>query len=423
MRKLFFVTVFSIVFFAFANFASAEKGEITKIAYDPPEVVALSDITINIGVSNTDNVANDYKLKILVLHEGVVRYSQDFIFDLDSKKGIVFSPSFTPRDIGEFQIIAKLYDKDEIELLDSEIIAFNSISEIGPFDLKVDLPAKIVRPNSRVPIILTLENKGQKRTDVELQVRIRCPTGDVKESFFLLLEANSFIERVIGLQSCLITGVYDVIGDVLLFNRTWISSTVQLIVNQSIVELLFDPPIDLRADAGKSVTFDVMVKNSGTRTVDNLKLIITRIPPEWIQITPSEIKNVKPNTQAYFLVNITVPQDVRSRLINFTFIVAGEDTQNEKRANFQVSGLATAGQSEEIKITPPAVTVPKISLPNIPQLLVQNSIYIFAVVGVVAAVVIGRIVISRRRAGWNREGRELLAYKMEKLKKNMKRGE
>ncbi len=412
MKRAIFTAVVLIFSIILSGTVFAD-GIISNLAYSPQEVFALSDTKMEIGVENNGDKSQDYKLVVSVITEGLVESEQKFSFGLIPGEKKKFSSEFVPRSIGYYQIIARLYDENEIDLYDTEVASFNSLSEIGPFDLNIEIPTKIVRPNSRVPVVINLENKGVKSTDVELQVKLNC-AKTLKETFYELAEAGSQIEEIFSFQSCPTTGVYEVVADVMLFNKTWISSSSQLIIDNYITELSFQPPMEIYAESGKSSLFMVEVDNIGDKEIDSLKLIVTRIPSDWIQVSPPETRNLRPKGEAIFVVNITIPPFTKNRDINFTFIATAVDTQVEQRSVMKISGMASAAPNKDAS-NPFVFALPKLDVPNF-QSIFFEGFYIFAFSTIGISIAVGGAILAIRK-NWRNERNQHIAYKIYKIKK------
>jgi len=369
-RKCFFaISIFLIIVPMVV--AQETKGKIYTLTYSPLEPIVADDMTISVGVENTDSAAREYILDVVVIKDGRVKYKEKFTFKLNAGRGITFPPTYTPDDIGDHEIIAKLYDKFGVELLSTKLLKFNSISHIGPFDLEVAVPSDVVRPNTRIPIITQLVNMGEKGTDVEVKLTMDCiAKQDPIEKFILFLKPKESLKKVISIATCPEEGLHDVLGEIILFNRTWISSTSQIFINSSFIELVFDVPELFLIKPGESKVFDLAIKNYGNKIIHDLQVIIGTLPQAWIRINPVSVIEVEPGETAIFIINITVPEDAEETTYNFGISAAADETLTRKPTSLQVSGLAVAEKKPEI---PPLI--PEIRLPEISQ----NTIYLVAI--------------------------------------------
>src|SRR3989304_7495124 len=174
----------------FGDFVLAQEkvAEIYSLTYEPSQPVVLEGMRFSIGVKNNEQYNRQYKLVFSVVKEGLVKASDEFIFTLRPDAGTFFTPDYHPDDINDFDVITKLYDYASGEVLDVKTVKFNVVSEIGPFDLNVEIPTNFAKANSPTPVVVTLANMGEKGTEVNVQPSLRCYNQtDMKNSFFIFL--------------------------------------------------------------------------------------------------------------------------------------------------------------------------------------------------------------------------------------------
>lgn len=396
--NLFFVIGISIIILISSPIAYAQesvKGKISTLSYIPEEPVVTEGITITVGVENPDNVGHEYNLKMVIIKDGRIKSEEEFTFKLGAGRQITFSPTYIPDDIGEFEIVAKLYEKFEINLLSSKLEKFNAVSHIGPFDLEVSIPTDVGRPNIKIPIITKLINMGEKGTDVEVKLTMPCLTKvDSAEKFVVFLNPKQSLKKITSITSCPEEGLHDILGEIILFNKTWISSTSQIFLNTSYIELLVNVPESFVLGRGESKVFDLPVTNLGNKAIHNLQVIVGTLPQDWIKITPASVMEVEPQETAIFIANITVPKDAEETVYDFGISAAADETLVRKQTQLQIVSLAIARKLPEI-ITP---AMPEIKLPTISQ----NIIYLVLLpVGLVASIFvinsINRTKVMRQR--------------------------
>lgn len=336
-----FAILFSILLLSTAFAQSTERGWIYTLSYAPKEPMVSESLTITVGVENNGNEAYDYKLLVLVTKDGKIKETLEYPFNLKAGRGISFSPTYIPDDIGRFEIIAKLYDKYETKLIDSKIVKFSSLIDIGPFDLSIDVPAKTVRPGQTAPTILTLENMGEKGTDVEVRVEMNCINQqDIVKTFFIFLEAKSAKDKMVTLPTCNEVGIHEISAQIILFNKSWTSSMSQILLNESYIELFFQPLSTFKIKAGESKVFDLSVKNFGNMKINNLKVLIEGIPLSWVKITPESIIETGPNQTVLFLINISVPDDIKLQKYPITIAAAADQTLQKEDSMLEITSLA-----------------------------------------------------------------------------------
>ena len=338
--KLFLpVTLFFIIMFSSTALAQ-ENGKIYQLSYLPAEPVVFGVTTISIGVENSGDKTQNYLMHLQIVKEGKVMHEQEFTFALEKTKGIFFTPQYTPQDIGDHEVIVRLYDKFQIDLLDTQIIKFNVVSHLGPFDISIDTLTTRIRPGIFLPAILLLENKGAKGTDVEVRVSVNCPDKILTQTLTFFIPANNQTERLVTTQTCDQEGLYDILASIIIFNKTWVSSSSQFFVNASYIQLQFDAPEKITLKPGESYSFPVEVTNLGNQKISDLQFIIQRIPLAWQKISPSSIIEVEPNEKVVFIVSITVPQDAETRSYEVRMTAAAEEVLERKISTLEIASLA-----------------------------------------------------------------------------------
>ena len=352
------------------------KGKIFRLSYLPEKPLISESLTITAGVENDGNEKYDYKLIIFIIKDGSIKETFEYPFTLESGRSVSFSPDYVPDDIGVFEIVAKLYDKYEITLIDSKIIKFSSISDIGPFDLSIDVLSKVVRPAESVPVILSLENMGEKGTDVEIRIGMDCLNQmNVEQSFFIFMEAKSSLDKKVSLSTCNEVGIHDITAKIILYNKTWISSMNQILLNNSYAEVLFKPLDTFKINAGESKIFDLSVKNFGNTKISNLKILIENIPLSWFKVTPALITELNPNETVLFLINFSIPADADSRNYSIKVDASTDKSLEKQDSTLEITSLAVYPVSEENE------KGRSISLPIIP-FITSNLTTILTVAGV-----------------------------------------
>ncbi len=317
-----------------------EKGKIYHLSYSPDEPVALEDLTISVGVENPGNKTQNYLLEMKIAQDGKIVHEQEFTFTLENAKGIFFTPKFAPKDIGEFEVIVQLYDKFKINLFDTKITKFNSVSHLGPFDIVIEPQTSRIRPGFNLPAKLFLENMGSKGTDVTVLVSVACEDKNLIQSLTIFLPANGRTERLVGVQTCEEEGLYEILASILVFNKTWISSVSQFFINSSFIQLQFEAPEKIVLKPGESYTSPVEVTNLGNQKITDLKFFVERIPLAWQTISPSSVIEVEPNERMIFIVNITIPPDAEPRSYEIRTTAAAEEVLERQISTLEIASLA-----------------------------------------------------------------------------------
>jgi len=381
------VVLLSFVSFLLANisFVNAQQkpAEIYSLSYEPSEPVVLESIKFSVGVKNNGQQTRDYKLEFVITKGGIVKVSDEFIFNLRPNAGTFFSPDYVPDDINEFDVIVKLYDRTSNQLIDAKTLQFNVVSDIGPFDLEVSIPSKFVKAGSIAPVLLTLANMGRKGTDVDIQISLECINqSDILKSFFIFMPANSAQNKITSIQTCAEEGQHHISASIRLFNRTWISSVAQFFLNKTYTEFVFDFPEVVEMKPGESKVFDVKIRNTGTTSIRNLKLLVGTIPQEWVKITPESITEVQPGESSIFIINITVPLDTEIQNYTFGISAAADEYLTRKESTFKVTGLSGLPSSPLYPIQPSALA--ELQRIHLLQILLGNVTDILLVVLILA---------------------------------------
>lgn len=318
-----------------------KNGDIYHLSYSPAEPIVFEDIKMSISVQNPSDKLQNYLMQVQVVKDGKLLNEQDFTFSLEKGKGVLFSPTYTSNDIGEHELIVKLYDKFMINLIDTKIITFNVVSQLGPFDIIVEPMAKTIKPGLLLPAKILLENMGTKGTDVEVRISVNCDIP-LTQSLTTFVPARSRTEKLASIAVCNREGLYELTASITLFNKTWISSTNQFFVNSSIVQLIFEAPDNITLQAGQSLVFPVSVKNTGNEIINNMQFVVERIPLAWQKTSPYSIQGVSPNETAVFIVNITIPSDAEPSTFEIRMTAAVDETVEKK---FSYLTVTPAGAS------------------------------------------------------------------------------
>ncbi len=320
----------------FAN----EYGEIQELRYLLAEPVVFEDMDLFIGVNNPDENIRNYLLEVEFVKEGKIVASQEFTFSLQGSKKITFTPTFVAQDIGRHEIIVKLYDKFRIDLYDTKIISFDSISNIGPFDIVLETLTNRVRPNFLLPTRIILTNMGQKGVDVEVRVSINCPNGKSVQTATVFSPSKEETELLMSTQACEQDGLYEAEGSIILFNKTWITSSSSFFVNSSYVQLDIDITENITIRPGDSWVVPVTVRNNGNEIANDLKFVVQRVPAGWQTITPASIAEIRPNETVIFIINITVPRDAEAKSYEARMTAVSRETLERKIIRLEVLPLA-----------------------------------------------------------------------------------
>jgi len=288
---------------------SLSQGEIYNVSIIPGNPLIYEEFTISTGVRNTGDMLDSYVLDLFISKSGQVKDENSFAFSLHPKEKVVLSPTFTLVATGDYEIVAKLYDKYKSVLYDTKISKIKLASEIGLFDLLLDMLSKRVRPNEEVPLMLTIKNAGLKGTDVKVSVGIDCVEQDAYKDFFIFLKGEEEVSKHLTITACNEEGMRVITAKVSLFENTFAQSLTQIFINRTYYDFDVDFPNIIKIKQGESKAFDVSVKNTAKVSLNNLRAVVEGIPADWTKIMPSVVISIKPDETAMFIVNISVPED------------------------------------------------------------------------------------------------------------------
>ncbi|MBI3412665.1 MAG: hypothetical protein HY051_01115 [Candidatus Aenigmarchaeota archaeon] len=359
VKQLWFVLAALVLLVSVPSILAQKTGNIQRVSYSPAETVILEDVKISIDLENPAEKPQSYYMLVQIVVEGRPVNEQEFTLSVEKSKGVHLVYSYAPEMIGEHQIIARLYDKAKINLLDTEITSFNAVSYLGPFDIIIDPLTSRLRPGLRLPANLILENMGIKGTDAEVRISVNCYDKAITQSLTMFVPGRAKTEKLVSSDVCAKEGLYEISASILIFNKTWVSSTNHFFVNSSFVQLQFEAPENITLQPGQSFTFPIEVVNAGNQKISDLKFIIERIPLAWQKISPFSITELDAGETAFFLLNITVPADAEPDSYEITITAAGDDAIEKRTAFLNVAQFST----------PATITPPRQPLPFVPILL------------------------------------------------------
>lgn len=388
--------------------AQIEDGELVRLTFKPDEPNALDEMNIDVEIKNTGEIKSRYTLRTIVSKSGQVKYDEFLVFSLKAGASNSISLGYTPDDIGEHDIIVNLYNEDKSVLYDKKIVKFDSVSNIGPFDLEVSAVGQMVKYGEEVPVIVTAKNMGVRDVDTKILLEIDCgESADIMNSFVVLVNSSESVEKIVSMKTCDGLGLQTISSSIMLFNKSWISASTQFFVTESVPRLRFTLPDVIEVHRGENNLVDVYVENPTGEDIYNLMMVVEGIPQEWVNIEPTTIRQFAPYESAVFLATIDVPENSELKsypiMINF-----GADTLlNRKGSEIKVMKALEATDT-----TMPTLTDEESEV--ILRLVVKYKYFIIIFVIVVAIVVIIKL----------RSGRKTYTYKrgtFSKLKSSLGR--
>lgn len=362
--------------------SQTEDGKLVKLSFNPDEPDALEEMNIDIEISNNGDIKNRYALRTMVSKSGKVKYDELLLFSLNPGATNSVSLGYTPDDIGEHDIIASLYNADQSVLYDKNIVKFNSVSNIGPFDLEVISVGQRVKIGEEVPVIVRAKNMGVKDVDAKILMEIECdPDPNIISSFVVLVNSSESVEKIVSMKTCDDIGLQTISSSIMLFNKSWISASTQFFVTENVARLSFGPPDSVEVYRGEKNVFDVYVENPTIGDVLNLMMVVEGIPQEWVSIDPAIIRQFEPGQSAVFLVNVDVPDDAELKSYPVMINLGADSLLNRKGSEIQVLQA-----TDSVDTTLPALTEEESEL--LLRIVVKYKYFIIIFVVVIVIVVI-----------------------------------
>src|SRR5437867_5318886 len=157
MKRAFILFIFLI--FAVRQASAQQTAEITGLKVTPDNPAIFKAATVEIEVTNS-GPSDTFLVELFVIREGEIKLTSTFSLTLQTSQPLKITPTFTPDNIGGYEIVVKLWDKNKAILYDTKIINFSVTSDIGPFDLSIDAMTRIINPGDEVPLIIQTINQG-----------------------------------------------------------------------------------------------------------------------------------------------------------------------------------------------------------------------------------------------------------------------
>jgi len=314
------------------------RGEMFGVSIYPIKPLFGEETEISIGIKNTASTENDYKLVYRIIKDGVVKHTSDRQFTLFPSEIIKINPTIILNDLGSHLLIIELFDKAGVKLFDTITKTFDVVSEIGPFDLRLDLPTSIIQPGGDIPVILTIINLGEKETQVNVNVNVNCyDKSDIQDEFSILLGPKVVTEKIVNVAACKETGLHEVSASIVHLNRTWIAAVNQLYLQESFLDISYDTPPLINGVAGQPASFNIVIKNIGEDTIHNLKVLIEKIPSEWINIDTPLVAQLESGKTAFFYITITIPYDLKPQNVTSRITIAADEGLIRKELELNIA--------------------------------------------------------------------------------------
>jgi hypothetical protein len=318
------------------------SGEILSAEYEPSEIKIFEKITVTTAVKNNGKEKNDYLLEFKIIKNGELKNEDKFMFPLSPDRTVSFSPTYNLNEVGEYKIVIRIYDMSKITLYDEKILTIVAQSDVGPFDLEVDVPSHMIKLGDSLPLTVKITNVGIKGIDIGLDLELRCTNGKkISKSMYIFVNGSSDIEKQLFMDLCGDIGQHTVTASLILYGNELIASKTQFYVNATLPEILMNMQQLIKAENGKKNYFAIEVKNPNDFDLMNIKPFVYGMPSDWIFIEPSSFNTLKPNESAIFTAIIDAPKTAEMKNYEITVGIGGDNMLIKKEAMVSVTGIAT----------------------------------------------------------------------------------
>lgn len=385
------------------------NGRIFTAEYKPDQPKIFERITATIVAENNGKEKNNYLLEIKITKNGQLKYDNDFTFSLLPDETVSFSPSYTPDEIGEFNVLVRLYDKKGEKIYDEEILNFVVQSDVGPFDLEVDLPSHMVGVGDSLPATISIKNVGKYGTDIELGIDIYCVDGEkTSKTMYIFVNASSDVKKQVFLETCAGVGQQTLLTSLNLYGKELLSSKTQFYINATMPKVSMKTQNQIKANSGEKTTFGIEIMNPNDFDLMAIKPFIYGIPPDWLVIQPSSFSILKSNESAVFAATIDVPEDVETKSYDIVVGIGGNNVFSKNEAMLSVTGAAA-----------------KPALPAFLsyQLISSYWVQIALVFAALSVILLSYVFLERRklRKQWEKKLEKEIPEEFEKLKEKWKK--
>jgi len=320
------------------------EGEVVGVSVDPAKPLVMEDAVATIAVRNLQDHRNDYVLRTFVSKGGQVLEENEFAFNLNANKDMSMTLMFSPTKIGTYNIVAKLFDKYKTVLYSEKVLDVEVSSEIGPFDVQLDVLSRTIRPGYEIPLLLTMNNMGTSGTDVQVAISMDCAgQGRIYKDFSVFLEGLGSLDKSLSIPACSEQGYHEVTAKIVMFGGVLAQSTSSVFINNTQHAVYMRAPEIIEISNGFSKVFDIYVRNDDEDVMNNIRAVLNGLPSEWLSIAPKYVASIAPNDSAIFIVNVSVPADAGSGEHPFTISLGSDETLSQTGSVLKVIGAAGGG--------------------------------------------------------------------------------
>ncbi len=281
-----------------------DKEAMLEISYSPdsPKVLEKMEITVR----TISGISGDFLLEAFVAQEGKVAEQRTYRFSADVQDTNEFAFEYSPSSIETQTAVANLYSSDKGILYDSKIIEFKAQSDVGPFDIEIDLPTNFVLKGDTLPVRVRMKNFGTKADDVNLVVTIYCYSKqNIEQTSFIYLTDS--LEKSMILPTCGEAGQHRIKAAINLYGIEHVAATSQYFERESLSSLDFSTPDYITAEERTPRDLSIVYRNSGNTTLYNIRLIVFSLPSAWFTVKPSTIADIDAGESIVSVISFNVP--------------------------------------------------------------------------------------------------------------------
>jgi hypothetical protein len=329
----------------FESVAEVEKsdlsGEILSVEHQPDVPKIFERFAITTVARNNGKEKNNYLLSIQIAKDGQVKYNDELTFSLLPDKSVSLSPDYNPEDVGEHQIVIRLYSMDKSKLYDEKIFNFIVWSDVGPFDLEVDMPSHIIGLGDSLPATVIIKNVGISGTDIGLNLELRCKSGRIiTNDMYFLVENSSYTKKEVIMSTCGEVGQHSLVTSLVLYNKSLLISKNQFYVNETMPKVLMNTQTLLKAKAGERTNFSIELTNPNNFDLINIEPFVYGMPPDSLSISPPRFNLLEPNETVIFTATTNLPENTEAKDYGITIGIGGDNVFYKNDAVLSVSGAA-----------------------------------------------------------------------------------
>jgi len=276
------------------------------ISPDKPRILQKMEIRAVVA----SNVREDLFLELIVVEDGKTNKYQSYQFSLGEGDSSEYKFTYTPTSIKKQNIVANLYNSDKTTLFDSKIIEFTPESDIGPFDVEIDLPTNFVPKGKELPVTVKMINFGSKDVDVNLVADILCfKEPNIRRDLFLKINSSSDLEKNLIMPTCNEEGQHSIKAALVAYGEEHVSAKSQYFERDFLKRIDYLVPDTITVAENSSREVNIIYKNEENVIVTDIKPFVFGIPSSWFTITPSFVPSIKRGDSTVAIIKFSIPEN------------------------------------------------------------------------------------------------------------------